>query len=153
MEEVVACGAPGNDVLQAKMHRPRTPCVEPGNKAGRCKRRCANNAIGRHHIRFRMRSMCARSLTIRGRGGVLENCHVLWYRFLPRIFMLFDYKSSAEYNHLGMDLLTSKQQRQQTLHYTSKITTAATKIANPTPTKTLKARPHTMVRSTLSEIH
>ena len=40
-----------------------------------------------------------------------------------------------------MDFDTSKQQRQQTLHCTSKATTAATEIANPTSTRTLKPKP------------
>ena len=81
------------------------------------------------------------SNTIRGRGGVLENGHVLWYRFLLRIFMRFDHKPSVEYKYLRLDFETSKQQRQQTLHCASKATTAATEIANPRPKISLKARP------------
>ena len=46
--------------------------------------------------------------------------------------MLFDHNSSIENKHLKMDFASSKQQRLQTLHCTSKATTAATKIANPT---------------------
>ena len=123
------------------MHRPRAPCGAPSNKADRCKRRRANNVIGRRVIHFRMWGMCARSSTIRGRGGVLENGRVLWYRFLLRIFMRFDHKPSVEYKYLRLDFETSKQQRQQTLHCASKATTAATEIANPRPKITLKARP------------